>query len=153
VDLTLARRKPKTWTCPKCKRKNEVRTSSRTCQFGCGATKPPPRVTKAKPRETFTAFDRVNAGIHGVTDGSCGVCGKPPSEHRKNDRDHCHVTGRPRGLACPGNSGCNVLMAKWITAPVARAIAAAKLAAGERDAERWEMVASYLERVDAYYAQ
>lgn len=149
--MALATKKRRTWICPTCKRKNEARTSSRTCAYGCGATKPPPRVTKAKPRENFTVFDRLNAEIHGVTDGSCGVCGKPPSERRKNDRDHCHVTGRPRGLACPGDSGCNVLMAKWVTAATARGIAEAKRAACEKDAERWDLIAAYLERVDAHY--
>ena len=150
--MTLTRRKPKSWTCPVCHRKNEARTSSRTCAFGCGATKPPPRVTKAKPAEGYAVFDRVNADIHGVADGSCGVCGKPPGEHRKNDRDHDHRTGLPRGLACPGNSGCNVLMAKWVTAATARGIAKAKRLAGEPDAERWELIAAYLERVEAHYA-
>jgi hypothetical protein len=62
------------------------------------------------------------------------VCGKPRSQERHHDRDHDHTTGLPRGLACPGNQGCNALMPRWLTAARARAIA------------------DYLERVEAYYA-
>lgn len=31
---------------------------------------------------------------------ACAVCGAGPSEKRRLDRDHCHATGRPRGLLC-----------------------------------------------------
>lgn len=96
-------------------------------------------------------FAQVNATIHGVADESCGVCGKPAGEHRKHDRDHDHKTGLPRGLACGGDSGCNVLMAKWISAGVALAIAMQKQRDGEPDAERWAMIAAYLGRVETYY--
>jgi hypothetical protein len=32
---------------------------------------------------------------------NCGICGKKPGSRRRLDRDHCHKTGRPRGLLCP----------------------------------------------------
>jgi hypothetical protein len=96
---------------------------------------------------------KVNADIHGITDESCGVCEKPRSQERHHDRDHDHLTGLPRGLACGGNRGCNVLMLPWITGTVARAIADAKRAAREPDAERWSMIAAYLERVEKWYAR
>ena len=63
-----------------------------------------------------------------------------------------HTTGKPRGLACPGDNGCNVLMAKWVTAATARGIYEAKLAAGEPDAERWRLIAEYLARGERFYA-
>jgi len=84
------------------------------------------------------------------------VCSKPRTLERRCDRDHGHrkgdpAYGKPRGLVCGGNSGCNVLMVPWVTAAAARGIADAKLAAGEPDAERWELIAVYLERVEVYY--
>jgi hypothetical protein len=103
--------------------------------------------------DTYELFVQANEQIHGVTDESCGVCGKPRSQERRHDRDHDHRTGYARGLACPGNTGCNVLMLPWITAAVARAIADAKRRNGEPDAERWRMIADYLRRVDDFYAQ
>jgi len=108
-------------------------------------------VSKAKPADSYEVYELLSVSIHGGDAGSCGVCGKPPGEYRKNDRDHCHVTGRPRGLACPGNSGCNVLMAKWVSPVTALAIAKAKREAGESDAERWELIAAYLDRVERWY--
>ncbi len=69
------------------------------------------------------------------------------------DRDHDHRTGLPRGLACGGNQGCNVLMLPWVTASTASAIAAAKTFASEPDAERWKAIARYLKRVERFYAR
>jgi hypothetical protein len=91
--------------------------------------------------------------IHGVTDESCCVCGKPRSQERHHDRDHDHLTGNPRGLACGGNRGCNVLMLPWITAATAHGIAKAKRAAGEPDAGRWALIEAYLWRVEQFYAR
>jgi hypothetical protein len=42
-------------------------------------------------------------------------------------------------------------MAKWITADVARAIAAVKAAQDAPDAERWSRISAYLGRVEGYY--
>ncbi len=62
------------------------------------------------------------------------AAGKPRSQERRHDRDHDHVTGLPRGLACAGNSGCNALMPRQLTLPRAR------------------LIVAYLERVEAHYA-
>lgn len=152
--VTLTRKKPKTWLCGKCGHTNEVRTSSRKCA-GCG------ELTKRKTRrpkhsevlrgDTYPLFVQAAREIHGVTDESCCVCGKPRSQGRRHDRDHDHRTGKPRGLACPGNSGCNMLMLPWVTAATAWGIYKAKAQAGEPDAERWRLIAWYLERVEAWY--
>lgn len=119
----------------------------------CGKRRPKRRVPKHARTlrdDSYAHYVQVNRDIHGVTDESCGVCGKPRSQERHHDRDHDHTTGLPRGLACGGNAGCNVLMLPWITADVAYAIAT-KVA--EPAASRWRLIAAYLERVEAYYAQ
>ena len=48
---------------------------------------------------------------------------------------HDHLTGLPRGLACPGNQGCNALMPSQLTL------------------ERARLIVSYLERVENYYRE
>ena len=132
---------------------------------GCATKAPPPRVPKharTLQRDSYEVFERFNGEVHGPAFGGdwsadcCGVCGKPPSQDRHNDRDHGHLRvsftfGKPRGLACGGNQGCNILMVPWVTAAAAEGIAEAKLVAGEPDAQRWVLVAAYLERVDAHY--
>jgi hypothetical protein len=128
--VTLTRRKPKSWTCPKCHRKNEARTSSRTCQYGCGTTKPKKRPSLAKPSDSYDVYELLSVTIHGGEPGACGVCGRPPKERRNNDRDHDHRTGKPRGLACPR---CNKELLRHSTLEEARAIVA------------------YLERVERWY--
>lgn len=151
--MTLTRKKRKTWLC-RCGHRNTVRTSSRRCE-SCGQdTKPKPRVPKharVLQGDTYPLFVKAAEEIHGVTDESCCVCGKPRSQERRHDRDHDHKTGLPRGLACPGNTGCNVLMLPWISAATARGIYDAKVIAGEQDAERWRLIAEYLERVEVFY--
>ena len=116
----------------------------------CGRARPAKRVAKHLPQESYVDFARANELIHGVRDESCGACGKPRTLERKCDRDHDHLTGKPRGLLCGGNQGCNVLLAKWVTPSVAAAIFAAKQFNGEPDAPRWGLLAAYLERVEAY---
>jgi hypothetical protein len=125
------------WTCRKCKYRNE-RTSSRKCLNCASLTKPKPRVTRHAATlrdDSYERYVEINREIHGVTDESCAVCGKPRAQDRRHDRDHDHVTGKPRGLACGGNSGCNVLMVRGLTL------------------ERARLITAYLERVDAYWAQ
>jgi hypothetical protein len=75
---------------------------------------------------SYERYVEINREIHGVTDESCAVCGKPRAQDRRHDRDHDHDRtensyGRPRGLACPGDWGCNKVMSK-LTLERARAI-------------------------------
>lgn len=129
--MGLATRKRKSWTCPVCKRKNEARTSSRTCAYGCGATKPAAKLNPlTKPVDPYHVYELLSVEIHGGEVGACGVCGRPPKESRNNDRDHDHRTGKPRGLACPR---CNKELLRHSTLEEARAVVA------------------YLERVEVYY--
>lgn len=149
---TLARKARKKWTCsdPACRHVQYVKTSSRRCERCGNVTKPPPRQTKAKPKELYPVFVRVNGEIHGCGE-ECGACGKLPSEGRKNDRDHDHNTGLPRGLLCPGHSGCNIMLAKWIDSKTAFAIAAAKRDK-QQEHRRWTLLGEYLARSEAFYA-
>lgn len=157
--MSLQVKRRKTWLCMKCGHRNELRTSSRKCQNpDClapdGKRKKPERKHKAVLRTMgYEEWAALSVEIHGGELYECGVCRKPPSEGRKQDRDHDHRTGLARGLACPGNSGCNYLMLPWISTATAGAIAHAKVLAGEPDATRWSLIAAYLGRVDAHYAR
>lgn len=125
------------WTCRTCKHRN-LRTSSRKCQ-GCGRKTKPARRVPAHARtlrdDSYAHYAAVAVAAHGVTDESCCVCRKPRGQERRHDRDHDHVTGLPRGLACGGNQGCNALMPRWLTL------------------ERARLIVSYLERVEEFYAR
>jgi len=156
--VALATKKKGTWLCPLCGHRNETRTSSRKCHNpDCGElSKPAKRRRKhAECLDTisYEEWVLISVEIHGDELYACAACGKPPSEGRRHDRDHDHKTGQPRGLLCPGNYGCNYMILPWITATVANAIYEAKAKAGESDAERWRLIAWYLERVEAYYAE
>lgn len=152
--LALANRTRKRWTCPRCSYMNEPQHVN--CRRdGCeGKRRKKPRRAHAEVLrgDTYALFVQAAADIHGVTDESCCACGKPRSQERRHDRDHDHRTGHARGLLCPGNTGCNVLLVPWISATVARAIYKAKMKAGEPDGIRWRHLAAYLERVEAHYA-
>lgn len=141
--------------CPAGHRNDRVggRTKCATVECGLPLRKRPVQRHKAILAQGYAPFVQAAVEIHGVTDESCCVCGKPRSQERHHDRDHDHVTGEARGLACPGDTGCNVLMPKWMTAATARGIADAKRTAGEPDAGRWEMIAAYLARVESFYAR
>lgn len=124
------------WSCPRCHSRNE-RIKQRCPTPGCTGKRPKPRVPKHARTlrdDSYEVYKQAAADIHGVADESCCVCGKPRSQERRHDRDHDHVTGLPRGLACAGNSGCNALMPRQLTL------------------ERARMIVGYLERVDSFYA-
>ncbi len=124
--------KARYWTCPCGQR------WPRTKQLcTCGKRRPKRRVpvhARTLRDDSYTVYEQIARDVHGVTDESCCVCGKPRSQERRHDRDHDHVTGLPRGLACAGNSGCNALMPRQLTLPRAR------------------LIVAYLERVEAHYA-
>ncbi len=130
---------PSWWTCP-CGTRNERRKQK--C-VSCRRARPKKRVpahARTLRDDPYIVYVEINEEIHGPAmpgewdPWSCGVCGKHPSTTRHMDRDHDHVTGYPRGLACPGNQGCNALMPRQMTLERARAIV------------------GYLERVEAFYA-
>lgn len=125
------------WTCP-CGARNE--RIKQKCASGCGRSRPKRRVpahARTLRDDPYSVYEQVNAELHGPahdgewTPDCCGVCGKPPSTARHMDRDHDHITGKPRGLACPGNTGCNALMPKQL------------------DLARARLIVAYLERVQA----
>ncbi len=146
----------KKYTLCKCGTRND-RIGGRTkcVNPDCGKTlrKLPQARHKLILRDGYAPFVQAASEIHGVTDESCCVCGKPRPQEGHWDRDHDHITGVARGLACNGNQGCNVLMAKWVSAATAGGIARAKTLAGEPDAMRWNMIAAYLARVENFYAR
>ena len=146
----------KKYTLCKCGTRNDRLGGRTKCVNPCCGLplrKLPQAKHKAILRDGYAPFVQAAREIHGVTDESCCVCGKPRTQERRHDRDHDHVTGQSRGLACPGDNGCNVLMAKWVSARTAVGIWDAKQFAGEPDAERWRMIAEYLTRCEEFYAR
>ena len=141
-NLDIPREKvvtPRLWLCPKCSTRNP-RIKQKCVTKDCAGTRPKKRVPKHARTlrdDSYATYEQINADLHGPAFGGewtpdcCGVCGKPPSTARHMDRDHDHVTGKPRGLACPGNTGCNSLMPKQMTL------------------ERARLIVGYLERVQA----
>ena len=100
----------------------------------CGKRRPKrrvPRHARTLRDDSYTTYVQAAEQIHGVTDESCCVCGRPRHDTTRHHRDHDHVTGLPRGLAC---YQCNALMPRLLTLERARA------------------VVGYLERVDTFYA-
>lgn len=51
---------------------------------------------KKKYGISWREYDKINEKQNGV----CLICGKPPKLGRHLDVDHCHKTGRIRGLLC-----------------------------------------------------
>lgn len=100
----------------------------------CGKRRPKRRVpahARTLRDDSYAVYTQAAAAIHGVTDESCCVCGRPRHESMHHHREHDHVTGNPRGLAC---FQCNKLMPRLLTV------------------ERARLIIAYLERVEAYYA-
>jgi hypothetical protein len=50
--------------------------------------------------------------------GGCAICGKPPEQQERYRRylhvDHCHETGRVRGLLCDQH---NLMLGRWLHDP------------------------------------
>jgi hypothetical protein len=134
----------KFWTCPRGCGGRWERSLVKCRTEGCAGRRPKARVPKHARTlrdDGYDVYEEVNAAIHASghngewSPADCGVCGKPTPGMRHNDRDHDHLTGFPRGLACPGNQGCNALMPRQLTL------------------ERARLIVAYLERVEAYYAR
>lgn len=120
---------PSYWSCPCGERWPRTKQ-----KCSCGKRRPKRRVPKHARTlrdQGWEHYNAVNAQIHGVTDGSCAVCGRPEHESMHHHREHDHVTGDPRGLAC---YQCNQLMPRLLTL------------------ERARLIVAYLERVEAYYS-
>jgi hypothetical protein len=102
------------WRCRGCLSVNAPRT--RKCG-ACGKARPKRRrPAHLKALELpYEAYVELNGGE------SCGVCGRAPTKTRRLDRDHCHKTGKPRGLAC---ARCNRALPSWVTAEWLEAAAA-----------------------------
>ncbi len=110
------------WTCQKCKTPNP-RVKQKCANETCTGLRPKRRVPKHQlvlevPYELWVErFGEI-----------CGICGRPPGPTRRLDRDHCHRSGRARGLLC---FRCNKALDDWVDA-------------------RWlEKAAAYLERHEA----
>lgn len=140
-DAATTSRAKRYWLCG-CGWRNE-RIKQKCTNPDCNRRRPKKRVpphARTLRDDPYTTYELLNGEIHATAFGGewspdhCGVCGKAPSTSRHMDRDHDHVTGKPRGLACPGNQGCNALMPRQMTL------------------ERARQVVAYLERVEAYRA-
>ena len=117
------------WLCPGCATRHpRIRQK---CE--CGRSRPKRRVpvhARTLRDDPYHVYEQVNEELHATAHGPewdtdcCGVCGKPPVTDRPMDRDHDHITGKPRGLACPGNQGCNALMPRQLDLARARLIVA-----------------------------
>ena len=140
-----------------CGTRNDREGGRRKC-VNCGRPLPKRRVpahARALRDNSYAHYVQVAREIHGVADESCCVCGKPRPQSRHHDRDHFHrgpFAGLPRGLACGGNQGCNVLMLPWIDAVTAWAIADAKVETHDPDSGRWGLIGEYLSRAETFYA-
>lgn len=131
------------WSCPGCG--SRLERIKQKCP--CGRARPKARVpvhAKTLRDDSYELYRDLNEEVHGPAmppewqPDDCGCCGVHPKGTRHMDRDHGHDRsessyGRPRGLACPGDWGCNKLMSR-LTLQKAREIVA------------------YLERVEAFYA-
>ena len=114
--------------------RTRVERVKRKCPV-CGRARPKKRVPKhaiTLQRDSYDFYCQIAADIHGVTDERCCVCGKPRNPERRHDRDHDHLTGNPRGLACVV---CNKLMVHKLTL------------------ERARQIVGYLERVEKHYTK
>lgn len=108
------------WTCQrqrdgvKCQTRNP--RVKRKCAV-CGA--PRPAVKRPKHMVALEAPYEHYVEISGGD--RCSICLRERTDSdRRFDRDHCHRTGRPRGLLC---HKCNRALPSWVTPSWLRAAA------------------------------
>jgi len=93
------------WTCRKCRQLHHTKRFTKCAS--CGT----PRPATKKPKHmraldhSYEHYVELNGGEN------CGACGRPPDAKRRNDRDHDHATGEPRGLLC---RRCNRLLTRRV---------------------------------------
>lgn len=107
------------WTCQRVSgghRCAHVNPNRKRLCAGCGKTKPPRRKPKhmAALQKDYAGFLALNGGIE-----LCALCGAGPKT-RRLQRDHCHDSGRPRGLLC---ARCNRSLPRWMSPEWLRAAA------------------------------
>ena len=126
------------WLCPGCGTRNE-RVKQKCSGEGCKRSRPAARAPKhaeaIRGDNYASVYVPFAAEVHGVTDESCCLCGKPKPERARHHRDHGHNKGelsfgKPRGILC---WRCNSLLPRQVTAD-------------------WlEQALAYLRRVEAHY--
>jgi len=114
----VARKLNPYWLC-RCGHRNDRRVQK--CRGeGCNRSKPKRRVPeheKTLRDDTYTnVYLPFAATVHGVTDESCNICGRPRGVGRHH-RDHGHNRdelsfGKPRGILC---FKCNSLLPREAT--------------------------------------
>jgi Recombination endonuclease VII len=109
----------KQWTCRKCRTVNKHAAHKGRACSGCGEQTRP---KKREPAHMQALADHdygdtavLSVLIHGGEPHACGCCGRPKPESGRLEhwhRDHDHVTGLPRGLAC---TYCNTFLIRDLT--------------------------------------
>lgn len=114
----VARKTKPYWLC-RCGHRNDRRVQK--CRGdGCNRSKPKRRVPEHEKTLRDDTYHNVYlpfaAAVHGVTDESCNICGRP-RDGKHHHRDHGHNRdelsfGRPRGILC---FKCNSLLPREAT--------------------------------------
>jgi hypothetical protein len=79
------------WTCRKCKVR--LPRQKQKCP-GCGKARP---VRKTNAQKALAESYEWWTERYGTV---CNICGRERSQRRRLDRDHDHLTGKPRGVLC-----------------------------------------------------
>jgi hypothetical protein len=123
------------------------RIKQKCANVNCRRARPKPRTAphaRTLRDDSYQTYEALNGLVHGPAmppewqPSDCGCCGAAPKGVRHMDRDHGHDRsetsyGRPRGLACPGDWGCNKLMSRLTLAKA-------------------QEIVAYLQRVEDHYA-
>lgn len=84
--------------------KDPVKQAQRRARYQKWANSNPERVKSLalknhlKNKYSLTVLD--HAQLLKTSKGVCAICGKPPARNRRLAIDHCHATGKVRGLLC-----------------------------------------------------